>query len=69
MRRAIALVLGLSALIERHLTDPGTERNRQFPLANLLRQSGLLEAGQARLLTVGETVSLWVPEDACHVIN
>jgi hypothetical protein len=31
--------LGLSALIERHLTDPRTGRNCQFPLADLLRQS------------------------------
>jgi hypothetical protein len=31
--------LGLSALIERHLTDPRTGRNRQFPLADLFRQS------------------------------
>jgi len=31
--------LGLSALIERHLTDPRTGRNRQFPLLDLFRQS------------------------------
>jgi hypothetical protein len=31
--------LGLSALIERHLTHPRTGRNRQFPLADLFRQS------------------------------
>jgi len=31
--------LGLSALIERPLTDPRTGRNRQFPLADLFRQS------------------------------
>ncbi len=31
--------LGLNALIERHLTDPRTGRNRQFPLPDLLRQS------------------------------
>lgn len=31
--------LGLSTLIERHLGDPRTGRNRQFPLAGLLRQS------------------------------
>ena len=31
--------LGLSALIERHLTDPRTGRNRQFPLADLFRQA------------------------------
>ena len=31
--------LGLSALIQRHLTDPRTGRNRQFSLADLFRQS------------------------------
>jgi len=31
--------LGLGALIERHLIDPRTGRNRQFPLADLFRQS------------------------------
>jgi hypothetical protein len=31
--------LGLTALIERHLTDPRTRRNRQFLLADLFRQS------------------------------
>src|SRR5262249_12318454 len=31
--------LGLSALIERHLTDPRTGRNSQFPLRDLFRQS------------------------------
>ena len=31
--------LGLSTLIERHLTDPRTGRNAQFPLADLLRQA------------------------------
>src|SRR5262249_50193851 len=31
--------LGLSALIERHLTDPRTGCNSQFPLRDLLRQS------------------------------
>jgi len=31
--------LGLSALIERHLTDPRTGRNYQFPFPDLLRQS------------------------------
>jgi len=31
--------IGLSALIERHLTDPRTGRNYQFPLADLFRQS------------------------------
>src|ERR1700745_4389599 len=31
--------LGLSALSERHLSDPRTGRNFQFPLADLVRQS------------------------------
>jgi len=31
--------LGLDALIERHLTDPRTGHNRQFPLQGLFRQS------------------------------
>jgi len=31
--------LGLNALIERHLTDPRTGHNRQFPLPDLFRQS------------------------------
>ena len=31
--------LGLSALIERHLSDPRTGHNRQFPLPDLFRQS------------------------------
>ncbi len=29
--------LGLDALIERHLTDPRTRHNRQFPLPDLFR--------------------------------
>src|SRR5947209_13274237 len=31
--------LGLSVLIDRHLTDPRTGHNRQFPLPDLFRQS------------------------------
>ena len=31
--------LGISAIIKRHLGDPRTGRNRQFPLADLFRQS------------------------------
>jgi hypothetical protein len=31
--------LGLNGLIERHLTDPRTGRNAQFPLSDLFRQS------------------------------
>jgi hypothetical protein len=30
--------LGFGALIERHLTDPRSGRNRQFPLVDLFRQ-------------------------------
>ena len=32
--------VGLSELIGQHLADSRTGRNRQFPLADLLRQSG-----------------------------
>src|SRR5712691_2598029 len=38
--------LGLSALIERHLTDPRTGRNRQFPLPDLFRQSVYSRSGR-----------------------
>ena len=31
---------GVNALIERHLADPRTGRNRQFALPDLFRQSG-----------------------------
>src|SRR5947209_10172827 len=31
--------LGLTTLIERHVTDPRSGRNRQFPLPDLFRQS------------------------------
>jgi hypothetical protein len=31
--------LGVSALIDRHLSDPRTGHNRQFPLPDLFRQS------------------------------
>src|SRR5437773_817847 len=37
--RALDEPLGLGALIERHLTDPRSGRNRQFPLVDLFRQS------------------------------
>jgi hypothetical protein len=37
--RELAERLGLSALIERHLSDPRTGYNRQFPLPDLFRQS------------------------------
>jgi len=37
--RALDEQLGLGALIERHLTDPRSGRNRQFPLVDLFRQS------------------------------
>src|SRR5260370_37948659 len=37
--RALDEHLGLDALIKRHLTDPRTGHNRQFPLPDLFRQS------------------------------
>jgi DDE family transposase len=37
--RALDERLGLDALIERYLSDPCTGHNRQFPLADLFRQS------------------------------
>src|SRR6266516_676336 len=37
--RALDEQLGLGALIERHLTDPRSGRNRQFPLVDPFRQS------------------------------
>jgi hypothetical protein len=37
--RALDERLGLTALLERHLSDPRTGRNTQFPLADLFRQS------------------------------
>src|SRR5262245_59285593 len=40
--------LGLSALIERHLSDPRTGYNRQFPLADLFRQSVYQPLGRLR---------------------
>ena len=39
LQRELDKRLGLDALIERHLTDPRTGHNRQFPLPDLLRQS------------------------------
>ncbi len=39
---------GLNALIERHLADPRTGRNRQFPLPDLFRQSGGVSEGGGR---------------------
>ena len=38
-RRELDEHLGLGALIERHLTDPRSGRNRQFALSDLFRQS------------------------------
>jgi len=37
--RELGKRLGLDTLIERHLTDPRTGHNRQFPLPDLFRQS------------------------------
>jgi hypothetical protein len=39
LRRELDEHLGLSALIERHLCDPRTGRNYQFPLPDLVRES------------------------------
>src|SRR5690242_3462959 len=53
--------LGLSALIERHLTDPRTGHNRQFPLPDLFRQSiysrlaGYEDTNDAERLAEGPT--------------
>src|ERR1700716_3675521 len=48
--------LGFDALIERHLTDPRTGHNRQFPLPDLFRQaiySRLAGSGYQRRRTAG----------------
>jgi len=55
--------LGLSAPIERHLTDPRTERNFQFALPDLFRQSiysllaGYEDTNDAEWLDPGGSVS------------
>ena len=55
--------LGLSALIERHLIDPRTGRNYQFPLPDLFRQSiysrlaGYEDTNDAERLAEDPTVS------------
>src|SRR5713101_6724526 len=59
--RALDEQLGLGALIERHLTDPRSGRNRQFPLVDLFRQSiysrlaGYGDANDAERLAVDPT--------------
>ena len=40
--------LGLSVLIDRHLTDPRTGQNRQFPLPDLFRHTKGVRGGVAR---------------------
>jgi len=56
-------VFGLSALIERHLTDPATGQNRQFPLPDLFRQAiysrlaGYEDTNDAEPLAEGPNVS------------
>jgi hypothetical protein len=61
--------LGLSALIERHLTDPRTGRNRQFPLADLFRQSvysrlaGYEDTNDAERLAADPTVRMLVSRE------
>src|SRR3989442_11043825 len=55
--------LGLSTLIERHLADPRTGHNRQFPLPDLFRQSiysrlaGYEDTNDAERLAEGPDVS------------
>src|SRR2546422_6817458 len=57
--------LGLDALIERHLTDPRTGHNRQFPLADLFRQSiysrlaGYEDTNDAERLAEDRRVGCW----------
>jgi DDE family transposase len=47
--------LGLSALIERHLSDPRTGYNRQFPLPDLFRQSIYEDTNDAERLAEDPT--------------
>jgi DDE family transposase len=57
--------LGLSPLIERHLTDPRTGRNCQFPLADVFRQSiysllaGYEDTNDAQRLAEDPTFRCW----------
>ena len=59
--------LGLSALIERHLTDPRTGQNRQFPLPDLFRQAiysrlaGDEDTNDAERLAEDPTFRIWLP--------
>jgi Transposase DDE domain group 1 len=61
--------LGLSALIERHLTDPRTGHNRQFPLPDLVRQSiysrlaGYEDTNDAERLAADPTVRMLVSRE------
>src|ERR671931_201495 len=57
--------LELAVLIERHLTDPRTGHNRQFPLADILRQSiysrlaGYEDTNDAERLAEDPTFRSW----------
>ena len=58
--------LGLSALIKRHLSDPRTGSNRQFPPPDLFRQSiysrlaGYEDTNDAKRLVVDPTFRMLV---------
>ena len=51
--------LGLDALIERHLTDPRIGHNRQFPLADLFRQSIYNLGNLLRRLVLPACIQSW----------
>jgi Transposase DDE domain group 1 len=59
--------LGLGALIERHLSDPRTGRNSQFPLPDLFRQSiysrlaGYEDTNDAERLAEDPAFRCWPP--------
>ena len=61
--------LGLNTLIQRHLTDPRTGRNRQFPLPDLFRQSiysrlaGYEDTNDAERLAKGPTFRMLASRD------
>ena len=50
--------LGLSTLIERHLTDPRTGRNRQFPLPDLFASPSIAAWPVTRTPTTPSTGTL-----------
>ena len=56
--------LGLSALIERHLTDPRTGRNYQFPLPDLFA-GGANETGNKRA-ALASLAKYWIERERNH---